>query len=69
MPFNSERNPDYMENCLIPAMGQRKYKINLWYHKVRKNSKCDGNLLKGYMSKLEVVPQRLNFGQLEQHNK
>ena len=45
-----------MVNSLIPALGQRKYEI-VWYYKVRKNSKCDGSMLKGYMSKLEVDPQ------------
>ena len=45
-----------MVNSLIPALGQRKYEI-VWYHKVWTNSKCDGSMLKGYVSKLEVVPQ------------
>ena len=56
MPFSSKRNTDYMVNSLIPALGQRKYEI-MWYHKVWKNSKWDGSMLKGYMSKLEVVSQ------------
>ena len=45
-----------MVNSLIPALGQRKYEM-MWHHKVWKNSKWDGSMLKGYMSKLEVVSQ------------